>query len=794
MADQPSPPKSETEALCEEFRRVHDRRVQTAPREPGEPVPLQPELRDYRYSVHHLPGGQSALCLSGGGVRSAAFSLGVLQGIAQRGLLSQVHYLSTVSGGGYVGSWLTAWAHRAATGAETAGSTAAAAFEAVETALNARDPATGAEASPLTWLRRNQRFLSPRAGMMSADLWAGIALFLRDLVLNWIVYLPAIAAVLLLPRVLEFLLVFWAAYAYDAGSAFGWLIQGGVLNIGRGLMGLQHVDLKQPEWQGWLDVAGAALVLIGIRAATLERTQVQPGRMDDRAFRHRVLSWVLAAGWLLVMFNAAILAQGARPDLTLLTQWCVGTPFVFLLARLLAAPGRTSRDQLWTELAMLCVAGAAVGAFTWCGLLLRGDMPGATGTVRDFVVFGIPYLLLAFVFGQVIYAGLSSLFDFGRRDAEWLGRASGHYLLAAVSWAALFAVILYGEPLQPHLLAVVLPVSGTAGALTLGAAASALTKARGALDTARQWLPGTILLKIGLAVFLLGAAIAIALATERLIWQVFGVNLSEAGNLLSGKLHGLQQMGHGPVVDEVRLDIQRQAWGGFLLAAFCALFLMCFSAAAALIIDVNVFSLHGLYLTRLVRTFLGASNVSDPRRSRFSGFAPGDDLELAKIWRDESGNVRREGPFPVLNMALNLVGSADLSVQDRKAEPFVATPLHYGSARVGYVAHEPNRRRRNLSLGTAMAISGAAASPNWGYHSSPLMGFVLMLFNLRLGWWLENPRYRRGRRAATGEPSGRLFAQEALGRTSDTDPYIYLSDGGHFDNLGVYRCSGADAA
>src|SRR5260370_33722205 len=51
----------------------------------------------------------AALCLSGGGIRSATFALGVLQGLARFGLLGQFHYLSTVSGGGYIGSWLSAW-------------------------------------------------------------------------------------------------------------------------------------------------------------------------------------------------------------------------------------------------------------------------------------------------------------------------------------------------------------------------------------------------------------------------------------------------------------------------------------------------------------------------------------------------------------------------------------------------------------------------------------------------------------------------------------------------------------
>ena len=44
-----------------------------------------------------------------------------------------------------------------------------------------------------------------------------------------------------------------------------------------------------------------------------------------------------------------------------------------------------------------------------------------------------------------------------------------------------------------------------------------------------------------------------------------------------------------------------------------------------------------------------------------------------------------------------------------------------------------------ISLGTAITISGAAASPNMGYHSSPLVTFMMTFFNARLGWWLGNP-------------------------------------------------------
>jgi hypothetical protein len=52
------------------------------------------------------------LAFSGGGIRSATFNLGILQALSKLGLLGHIDYLSTVSGGGYIGSWMTAWVNR----------------------------------------------------------------------------------------------------------------------------------------------------------------------------------------------------------------------------------------------------------------------------------------------------------------------------------------------------------------------------------------------------------------------------------------------------------------------------------------------------------------------------------------------------------------------------------------------------------------------------------------------------------------------------------------------------------
>jgi hypothetical protein len=90
-------------------------------------------------------------------------------------------------------------------------------------------------------------------------------------------------------------------------------------------------------------------------------------------------------------------------------------------------------------------------------------------------------------------------------------------------------------------------------------------------------------------------------------------------------------------------------------------------------------------------------------------------------------------------------------------------------------------------LGLAMAISGAAASPNMGYYTSTPVAFLLTVFNVRLGQWLGNPRNR----VTSGKPTPKFglncLMQELFAGTNDTSDYIYLSDGGHFDNLGLYE-------
>lgn len=150
-------------------------------------------------------------------------------------------------------------------------------------------------------------------------------------------------------------------------------------------------------------------------------------------------------------------------------------------------------------------------------------------------------------------------------------------------------------------------------------------------------------------------------------------------------------------------------------------------------------------------------------------------------------------PFHVVNMALNLVNGKELAWQERKARSFFATPLHAGAPGVGLRPVEEYAitydGKGALTLGTALAISGAAANPNAGYHSSPLIAFFLTFFNVRLGWWLGNPGLAGQHAYRTSSPffAPNVLLAELFGFTDDQHPYINVSDGGHFDNLGLYE-------
>src|SRR4051794_1130881 len=138
------------------------------------------ELRELRKRSIAGSGADDriGLAFSGGGIRSATFGLGVLEALKQRGLLKSIQYLSTVSGGGYVGAWFSASCRRHP---------------------NWLDPAADWSDS-VAHLRRYSNYLSPKVGFFSADTWSMFTVWFRNTLLVQITVVLAIASALMLPR------------------------------------------------------------------------------------------------------------------------------------------------------------------------------------------------------------------------------------------------------------------------------------------------------------------------------------------------------------------------------------------------------------------------------------------------------------------------------------------------------------------------------------------------------------------------------------------------------------------
>jgi predicted acylesterase/phospholipase RssA len=269
------------------------------------------------------------------------------------------------------------------------------------------------------------------------------------------------------------------------------------------------------------------------------------------------------------------------------------------------------------------------------------------------------------------------------------------------------------------------------------------------------------------------------------------------------------------------------------IAAAVAAFAVTGAVGIATIVNLNHFSLHAVYRNRLMRAFLGSARDGGPATDRlpdaYTDFDPMDNFRMADTFpleddreatKDdaERGHARtKKRLFPVINVTLNRTSGKDTARAERMGAPFTITPLHCGAANLRKDAKQPpagafvrtaqyaggrekdrgrNDARNGISLGTAMTISGAAVSPNMGYNSSPFTAFLMTLFNVRLGAWLPNPGRKNTRNGAKpaelmrqSGPKNAIptMLQELTGQSDDTGDYVYLSDGGHFDNLGLYE-------
>ncbi len=725
----------------------------------------------------------SALCLSGGGIRSAAFCLGVLQALAAKRILRQFDFLSTVSGGGFIGGWLQVLIHEAG----DVGSVE-------ETLARSRS-------DELRRLRAYTNYLTPQTGPLSTDTWAGIILYLRNLLINWAVFAPLFLLITLIPIIYQ--------------TAIAWCSD--ILWLNLVLLGCAGLTLLY----GVIRVCS----LLPSHREPRSKSNSTPSFATDRSIRWGVVypavAWTLLIPWLLD-FAKAHVADKARgePWLAHHTLWVVPTIYFALMtvAYCLAWGWQSHRSNPGTQLFQANLGrwiAASFGAalLTWIMFVIAGSaLPlQVIDTATVLTVCAPLALAVVHVLQTSLYVALRRENELADLDREWLGRINAMILRLAVGWT----VFALGCLIFPVLVSLVdksptaanwsgerISVMGALSVLIGGAAAwlgkiwpsvESFVDKPGVMDRVRAYVP---------------TALGTLFAASLLV--VFGGILYLVLSQMQDAVAAWWDL--GDVKDQPKwLPLILQA----VVAGILFLGVWCFRR-----VNVNRFSMHAVYRNRLTRAFLGsARNKRD--QDPFTGFDPRDNTPLSALL-DTGRSDTISSLFPVINMTLNITAGTNTAWAERQAASFTATPLVCGSAALRHPsqaatvidpagAFVPTTRFAGLEtltehptkatesgpgLGSALTVSGAAVSPNWGYHSSRVTAFIMTLFNVRLGIWLPNPSKATPDELRLARPRNSLMAliNEMLGETTDDCQAIYLSDGGHFENLGLYemlrrRCS-----
>jgi len=797
-----------------------------------EPVPSRPRAPDATDRAHR--SGLLGLCCSGGGIRSATFHLGVVQALAKLGLLSRLDYLCTNSGGGYLGGWLVAWIQRA--GARR-----------VEAELGGTGLGDAPEPRPVRFLRSFSNYLTPRAGLFSADTWTLVATYLRNLFLNLLILVLTLSALLLIPRLLLLL-------SGGIGNVTGtWSPTGlpfplllaisflavGVFFMGRNQMRLfPRLDRSPTPWYahqtGVQLTVVLPLMLAGWAGALWMWFSVPPDTSPDASPDAFTLADWLAERGLpapgLGDILGDLLTWVLLAALVYTAVWLMGY-LAFLLRGLRAHRDSSHRRQqrLWRVSVVTALpAGAGGGFMLW--LLLEGTYglesllrPGHFE--RGFHLLHVtavrgPLIVVIFMLTAFLHTGLLGR-ELPESLRQWWSRLGAWLLIYCFAWVAFCSLAFYGGMALELLGSLVVLALGICwlGSTLLGLLAGSRDSSSPSGARRIQRLVSAL----APYVFIVGLLALLSLGLQLLLSPA-------AAQLTEGCSEPWMRAGNGePFLDFTHRVIgchSERLWKGTDPVVVPGL-LLALAAAALLLswrVDINEFSMHLFYRNRLIRAYLGASNPNR-RAQSFTGFDPEDDLDLAQLVprgmdppacpevsrsRADRSTTKRDssydGPYPILNLTLNLVKGEELAWQERKAASFVCTPLYtgYPHERVGepetrptsplaHAGFRPTRcylqppPRQGISLGTAMAISGAAASPHQGAATTPAMAFLLTVFNVRLGWWLGNPRhrdtwYRMGPRVGLLTLMAELF-----GYSGEDSRYVYLSDGGHFDNCALYE-------
>lgn len=199
----------------------------------------------------------------------------------------------------------------------------------------------------------------------------------------------------------------------------------------------------------------------------------------------------------------------------------------------------------------------------------------------------------------------------------------------------------------------------------------------------------------------------------------------------------------------------------------------------------NFFSLQAIYRRGLSKTYI-LRKVRPEEREAMKGktvVPRSERFLLTKLMQDKNPP---DMPYHLIVSAVNTSGDTQLERLGRRSDGLVFAHLHSGSRITGYRQTEKSPAFKDISLSEAMAISGAAVSPNMGRATTTSNAILMTLLNVRIGTWIRNPKDDQ-RKRIPWRPLVWFWLKELFGMASAEDRFIYLTDGGHFDNSAIYE-------
>lgn len=203
-------------------------------------------------------------------------------------------------------------------------------------------------------------------------------------------------------------------------------------------------------------------------------------------------------------------------------------------------------------------------------------------------------------------------------------------------------------------------------------------------------------------------------------------------------------------------------------------------------VNTNQISPHKMYRDRLMETFLKSPDTKSTASLQDRG------AEANETLMSELKNSSHWSPYHLINTNVILKNAIDPKYRGRMGDSFVLSPLYCGSDATRYI-ETTEFIDGKLTLATAMSISGAALNPYAGVSgigktTNPFVSYLLTFFGLRLGYWVFNPS-RSQLLSQTMRPNYLMPGlADLLGFGHKEDSvFVELSDGGHFDNTGLYE-------